>query len=187
VITSGTTATTTGAPAAEGDEAQHDHRRVHQQQHLHPGLAHHDVGGGLDAGAAGGQQELAVLGRVRLGELVGDVHHAVQRLGAVVRQVGDHRHHRAVGVEQVGVVHAGLLRAVVQHVLVARDGQPLGAALVAARRDLAHRVGQRHRRLHARHLLQRPGRRSASTRVWYCRQPSLGVLTITAKVSLDRL
>ena len=82
---------------------------------------------------------------------------AVERLGAVVGEIGDHRHHRAVGVEQVGVVDAGLLRAVVENVLVARDRQPLRRALVAAGGDLAHRVGQARGRLHARQLLQRPG------------------------------
>jgi hypothetical protein len=44
----GTTATTT-APAAEGDEAQHDHRQVDVRQHLDPGLLDDDIGRRLDA------------------------------------------------------------------------------------------------------------------------------------------
>jgi hypothetical protein len=98
-------------------------------------------------------------------------------------EIGDHRHHRAISVEQVGVVDAGLLRAVVEHVLVARDRQPLGRALVAAGGDLAHRVGQARRRLHAGNLLQRPDDRLDQRLV--LGQPSFSVLTITAKVSLE--
>ena len=91
------------------------------------------------------------------GELVGRLHHAVERLGLVVGQVGDHRHHRAVDVEQVRIVDRRLLRGVVEHVLVAVDRQPLRIALERAGGDLPHRVGQRHRGLHAGHLPQCPG------------------------------
>ncbi|MCY1208694.1 hypothetical protein D9M72_203280 [compost metagenome] len=80
----------------------------------------------------------------------------IEGLGLVVGQVGHHRHHRAVGVEQLRIVHRGLLRAVIQHVLVTRDGQPLGVALVRSRSDLAHRVDQRDGGLHPRLLLQQP-------------------------------
>ena len=83
--------------------------------------------------------------------------HAVQRFGPMVAQIGDHRHHRTVVVEQVGIVHRRLLRAIVQDVLVARQGQPLRAALVGAGGDLAHRVAEKDRRLDAGQLLQAPG------------------------------
>ena len=53
------------APAPEGDEAQHDHRRVDVEQHRAVRLRDDDVGRRLDAGAAGGQQERAVLVVVR--------------------------------------------------------------------------------------------------------------------------
>ena len=56
-------------PAAERDEAQHDHRGVDVEEHRAVGLLDDDVRGGLDAGAAGGEQELAVLVVVLGGEL----------------------------------------------------------------------------------------------------------------------
>ncbi|MCY1545630.1 hypothetical protein D9M68_815810 [compost metagenome] len=86
-------------------------------------------------------------------EALGHLHHVIEGLGLVVLEVGHHRHHRAIGVEQLRIVHRGLLGAVVQHVLVAGDGQPLGVALVRPGGDLAHRVDQRHRGLHPRLLL----------------------------------
>ena len=144
-------------PAAEGDEAQHDHREIDVDQHLAPRLLDDDVGRRLDAGAAGGEQERAAVVAVLIRERLGRLHDPVERLGLVVGQVGDHRHHRAIGVEQIRVVDRGLLRRVVQHVLVAVDRQPLRVALERAGGDLARRIGQRHRRLHAGHLPQRPG------------------------------
>jgi hypothetical protein len=81
---------------------------------------------------------------------------AVERLGAVVGEVGDDRHHRALGVEQVGVVDRSLLRRVVQDFLVARDRQPLRVAFERAGRDLARCVGEGDGGLHAGNLAQRP-------------------------------
>ena len=117
--------------------------------------------------AAGRQQELAILGAVVLGELVGNRHHGVQGLGLVVLEEGNHRHQRAVVVEQFRRVDRGLLRGVVQHVLVALDAVELGVAFVGAGGDLAHRVDQRRRRLHAlEYCCSSQARRSARTRVW---------------------
>ncbi|MNM41562.1 hypothetical protein D3C81_523800 [compost metagenome] len=90
------------------------------------------------------------------GELIGHFHHVIEGFGLVVGEISDHRHHRTITVEQFRVVHRGLLRAVVQHVLVARDGQHFRVAFIGTRRDLAHRVDQRHGSLHARLLLQQP-------------------------------
>jgi hypothetical protein len=67
VSISGSTATTT----ARHERKVTKHSRItapYQQQHAAPGVAHHDVGGGFDAGRAGGQQELRVLGVVGGGE-----------------------------------------------------------------------------------------------------------------------
>ena len=60
VITSGTTATTTARQLRKVMKHSTITARVDEQQHLRPGLAHDDVGRRLDAGAAGGQQELAL-------------------------------------------------------------------------------------------------------------------------------
>ena len=130
------------APAAEGDEAQHDHRRVDVEQHLRFGLARRRCWSPPRCRRcrrrAGTGDRLSSCLRANAG---GGIDDAVERLGLVVGEVGDHRHHRAVGVEQVGVVDRGLLRGVVQHVLVAVDRQPLRVALERAGGDLAHRVG----------------------------------------------
>ena len=83
-------------------------------------------------------------------------HDAVERLRLVVGEIRDHRHHRALGVEQVRVVDRRLLCGVVQHVLVAVERQPLRVALERAGGDLPRGVGQRDRRLHAGDLAQRP-------------------------------
>ncbi|MNZ54644.1 hypothetical protein D3C78_725510 [compost metagenome] len=131
------------APAAEGDQAEHDDRQVDIDQHGAVGFAHHDVGCRFNARGAGGQQELAILGAVGLGEAVGDRHHRVQGLGLVVLEVGNHRHHRAIVIEQFRGIDRGLLRGVVQDVLVALDVVELGVAFERARGDLAHRVDQR--------------------------------------------
>jgi hypothetical protein len=70
-------------------KAQHDHRQIHVQQHLHVGLLHHDVGGRLDAGVAGGQQELALRRVVFLGKLAATVPTTWSRVvGLVVLKVG---------------------------------------------------------------------------------------------------
>ncbi|MNM92056.1 hypothetical protein D3C81_1043750 [compost metagenome] len=90
------------------------------------------------------------------GEGIGDLDHLVEGLGLVVGKIGHHRHHRAVVVEQLWIVHRGLLRAVIEHVLIARDGQHLRITFIGTRRDLPHRVDQRHRGLHPRLLLQQP-------------------------------
>ncbi|MNN43891.1 hypothetical protein D3C81_1581550 [compost metagenome] len=74
----------------------------------------------------------------------------------MVGQVGDYRHHRAIVVEQLRVAGAGGAGGVVEHVLVRRNRHPFRAALVGPGGNLAHRVGQRHRALHPRHLLQGP-------------------------------
>ncbi len=83
--------------------------------------------------------------------------HAIERVRPVIREVGDDRHHGALGVEEIRVVDRCLLGAVVEDVLVARDREPLRAALVRAGGNLPHRVAEEHRGLHARHLLERPG------------------------------
>ena len=153
---SGTTATDDRAPAAEGDQAQHDHGRVDVEQHRAVRLLDDDVGRRLDAGAAGGQQERAILVVVRPRELRSGVHDAGERLRLVVGEIRDHRHHRALGVEEIGIVDGSLLRRVVQHVLVAVEREPLRIALERAGGDLPCGVGQRDRRLHARYLPQRP-------------------------------
>ena len=43
------------------------------------------------------EQELALGRAVRLHEVAAGLHHALERLRAVVRQVGDHWQHRAIG------------------------------------------------------------------------------------------
>ncbi|MCY1184665.1 hypothetical protein D9M73_253770 [compost metagenome] len=91
-------------------------------------------------------------------EGIGHLHHMVEGLGLVVGQVGHHRHHRAVVVEQLRVVHRGLLRSVVEDILVTGDGQHFRVALVRACRDLPYRIDQRHRGLHTRLLLQQPAK-----------------------------
>ncbi|MCY1393797.1 hypothetical protein D9M71_87030 [compost metagenome] len=75
----------------------------------------------------------------------------------MVLEEGDHRHQRAVVVEQLRGVDRGLLGGVVQHILAALDAVELGVALVGARGNLAHRVNQRRGRLYAGILLQLPG------------------------------
>ncbi|MNO92740.1 hypothetical protein D3C76_843220 [compost metagenome] len=74
----------------------------------------------------------------------------------MIGEVGHHRHHRTVVVEQFRIAGARGPRRIVEYVLVGRDRHPLGTALVGTRRDLAHRIGQGHRALHPRHLLQDP-------------------------------
>ncbi len=49
------------APAPERDEAQHDHRCVHVEQHRAVGLLDDDVRRRFDAGAACGEKELPLL------------------------------------------------------------------------------------------------------------------------------
>ncbi|MNQ96261.1 hypothetical protein D3C85_1118570 [compost metagenome] len=107
------------------------------------GLAHHDIGCRLDARSTGGKQELAIRGAVFLGEFVGNRHHRVEGFGLVILEVGNDRHQRAVVVEQLWRIDRGLLRAVVQHVLVALDVVEFGIALERSRSDLAHRIDQR--------------------------------------------
>ena len=97
------------------------------------------------------------VGAVFLGKLVGNRHHGVEGFGLVILEEGNHRHQRAVVVEQLRRVDRGLLRGVVQHVLVALDAVELGVAFVGAGGDLPYRVDQRGGRLHARILLQFPG------------------------------
>ena len=143
-------------PATEGDEAEQGHRQIDVEQHGAVGLVHHHVGGGLYAGTACGQQELAIRRAVLPGKPLGDGHHAAQGLGLVIFQVGDHRHQGAVGVEELGAVDRGLLGGIVQHVLVALDAGELGVALIGAGGDLAHRIDQRGRGLHPGMLLQLP-------------------------------
>ncbi|MCY1447790.1 hypothetical protein D9M71_644260 [compost metagenome] len=75
----------------------------------------------------------------------------------MILEVGDHRHQRAVGVEQLRGVDRGLLGGVVEHVLVALQAVQARVAFVGTRSDLAHRVCQRHGGLHTRQLLQLPG------------------------------
>ncbi|MNQ75292.1 hypothetical protein D3C85_900790 [compost metagenome] len=87
------------APAAEGDEAQHDDRRVHVHQHGQVGLLDHDVSRRFDPGAAGGQQELAVRCAMRGGEGLCGLHHLIKGLRLMIGEIGHHRHHRAVIVE----------------------------------------------------------------------------------------
>jgi hypothetical protein len=144
------------APAAERDEAKHDHGGVDVEKHAAARVLHHDVGGGLDAGVARGQQEMALGIVVRGGEGGRGAHHALERLGAVVGEIRDHRHHRAGRIEELRVVHRGLLRGVIEDVLVAAQREPLRVALEGAGSDLAHRVGQRARALHAFDLAQLP-------------------------------
>ncbi|MCY1359510.1 hypothetical protein D9M69_460840 [compost metagenome] len=144
------------APTAEGDEAEHDHRAIHVEQHGAVGFAHDDVGRSFNSGAAGRQHELTIIGAVFTGKGIGDLYHVVEGLGLVVGKIGHHRHHRTIVIEQLGVIHRGLLRAVIEHILITCDGQHLRVALVRARRDLPHRVNQRHGGLHAGLLLQQP-------------------------------
>ncbi|MNI12071.1 hypothetical protein D3C73_652390 [compost metagenome] len=146
-----------GAPAAEGDQAEQRHRRIDVQQHGAIGFAHDDVGRRLNARRTGRQQELAIFGAVFLGELVGNRHHGVEGFGLVILEEGDHRHQRTISIEQLRRVDRGLLRGVVEHVLVALDAVELGVAFVGAGGDLAYRVDQGRGRLHARILLQLPG------------------------------
>ncbi|MNK93398.1 hypothetical protein D3C87_1135570 [compost metagenome] len=90
------------------------------------------------------------------GELIGNFHHVIKGFSFVIREIGDHRHHRAIVVEQLRVVYRSLLCAVVQHVLVACDGQHFRVAFIGTRRDLPYRIDQRHGGLHPRLLLQQP-------------------------------
>src|SRR5438034_20253 len=80
-----------------------------------------------------------------VGERRGGRDDAIERRGLVIGEIRDHRHHRALGVEEILVVHRRLLRRVVQHVLVAIDRQPLRVALERAGGDLAYRIGKRYR------------------------------------------
>ncbi|MNN07605.1 hypothetical protein D3C81_1204340 [compost metagenome] len=141
------------APATKGDQAEQRHCQVHQQQHAAVGVAHHDIGRRLDPGAAGRQQELAILAAVGLGKALGNRHHLIEGVGLVVLEVGDHRHQRAIVVEQFRGIDRGLLGGVVEHVLVALDAAQLGVALVGACGYLPDRVGQRQGGLHLRVLL----------------------------------
>ncbi|MCY1428148.1 hypothetical protein D9M71_440210 [compost metagenome] len=92
------------------------------------------------------------------GEGISHFDHIVEGLGLVVGEIRHHRHHRAIVVEQLGVVHRGLLRSVVEDILVTGDGQHFRVALVRACRDLPYRIDQRHRGLHTRLLLQQPAK-----------------------------
>ncbi|MNV53650.1 hypothetical protein D3C71_1458050 [compost metagenome] len=75
----------------------------------------------------------------------------------MILEEGDHRHQRTIGVEQLRRVDRGLLRGVVEHVLIALDAVEFWVAFVGAGGDLPHGVDQRRRGLHARILLQFPG------------------------------
>jgi hypothetical protein len=156
VIASGTTATDDRAPAAERDEAQRDDREVHIEQHRAVGVAHDDVGRRFDARVARGKQEHAILVVVLPRELRAGRDDAVEGLRLVIGEIRDHGHHRALGIEEIRIVDRRLLRAVVEHVLVAADRQPFRVAFERAGGDLAHGVGERHRGLDARHLAQLP-------------------------------
>ncbi|MNZ45171.1 hypothetical protein D3C78_628150 [compost metagenome] len=144
-------------PAAEGDQAEQTDGGIDEEQHGPIGRVHHAVGSRFDTGGASGEEELAVRLAVLGGEALGDGGDFRQRLGLVILEEGDHRHQRAVGVEQLRGVHRGLLGGVVEHVLVALQAEELRVALVGAGGDLPYRVGQRHGGLHARMLLQGPG------------------------------
>ncbi|MNC47630.1 hypothetical protein D3C75_967010 [compost metagenome] len=74
----------------------------------------------------------------------------------MILEKGDHRHQRTIGVEQFRSIDRGLLRRIIQHVLVTLDAVELGIALIGAGGDLAHGIDQRNCRLHARMLLQFP-------------------------------
>ncbi|MNE62988.1 hypothetical protein D3C80_1583100 [compost metagenome] len=60
----------------------------------------------------------------------------------MILEEGDHRHQRAVGIEQLRGIDRGLLGGVVQHVLVALDVVELGVAFVGAGGDLAYCIDQ---------------------------------------------
>ena len=172
--TSGTTATTTARQLRKVMKHSSDHRRVDQQQHLRQALRTTMlVAASMPALPAASRNWRSGVSLCAWRSLGAACDHPVQRLGLVVGQVGDHRHHRAVGVEQVRVVDAGLLRAVVQHVLVARDRQPLRVALVRLPAVIWRTA------LASDTVVCTPGtccsvqaRRSASTSVSYFRQPS---------------
>ena len=72
------------------------------------------------------------VGGMLLDEPLDHAQHALQSLGLVVGEIGDQRHARAIPVEHLRVIDDGLLRAVIQDLLVARDCLPLGVALEGA-------------------------------------------------------
>ncbi|MNQ72263.1 hypothetical protein D3C85_869630 [compost metagenome] len=144
------------APAAEGDQAQQGHRRIHVEQHLAVGFLDHDVGRRIDTGVAGGQQELPILGTVFLGKLLGHIQQAIQGGRLVVGQIGEHRGEAAVGIEELGVPGHRIADLRVDDPLVVADGGPFRVALEHPGGVGAHRIGKGRRALHARHLGQRP-------------------------------
>ena len=120
------------------------------------GLAHDDVGHRLDAGRAGRGQELRTGPAVRRGEALHGLQHAIERVGAVVAQVGRDREQRAVRVHRVRVVldHAVGRRA--EDARVARQRVPLEVALARGGDPALGLLGEGGHRLHALHMLELP-------------------------------